>query len=144
LSIDWANPQSWNQYAYVGNNPLRRVDQNGLWWTETHNVGIREALPRLRPEELASIMAGSAQADKQVMGVDSQIPAMSGIHHMGSDDVSLDTTIAFESWYVQSNQAEARTEQAKWSAEGHTGFSPKALSRSVVLSTQGGFNFSIP
>ena len=78
-------------------------------------------LHSLSAADLKSIMAGSAEADTRVMGVDSQIPAMSGIHHMGSDVVPLDTTMAFEASYVQGNQAEARGEQAKWIAEGHTG-----------------------
>ena len=29
-SVDFTNPQSWNLYAYVVNNPLTRVDPNGL------------------------------------------------------------------------------------------------------------------
>jgi RHS repeat-associated protein len=27
-----ANPQTWNRYAYCGNNPLARIDPNGLDW----------------------------------------------------------------------------------------------------------------
>ncbi|MEO8662823.1 MAG: RHS repeat-associated core domain-containing protein, partial [Bryobacteraceae bacterium] len=127
LGVEFMNPQSWNRYAYVGNNPLRRVDQNGLWWTETHILAIKEALPGLNSAELSQIMAGSSDADIQVIGVDAQIPAMSGVHHMGNSHDPLDVTMDFESRYVSSNQAEARVEQAKWIAEGHAGYSPKAL-----------------
>ena len=56
LGIDFSNPQTWNRYAYVGNNPLKYVDQNGLCWTETHNLAISEALPGLSAADLKSIM----------------------------------------------------------------------------------------
>ena len=38
LGVDFYLPQTWNRYAYVGNNPFRYVDQNGLWWTEDLRV----------------------------------------------------------------------------------------------------------
>jgi RHS repeat-associated protein len=31
LSIERFNPQSWNRYTYVYNNPLKLVDHNGKW-----------------------------------------------------------------------------------------------------------------
>jgi RHS repeat-associated protein len=39
-AVDPSNPQSWNRYAYVLNNPLGNVDPNGLWcvWEDgTHD-----------------------------------------------------------------------------------------------------------
>jgi RHS repeat-associated protein len=37
-AVDITNPQTWNRYAYVGNNPLNTIDPYGLyrddcWWT---------------------------------------------------------------------------------------------------------------
>jgi RHS repeat-associated protein len=35
-AVDPTNPQTWNRYAYVGNNPLNQVDAKGLCsWDET-------------------------------------------------------------------------------------------------------------
>jgi RHS repeat-associated protein len=35
-AVDPTNPQSWNRYAYVGNNPLALTDPMGLWYGEQH------------------------------------------------------------------------------------------------------------
>lgn len=36
-SVDFYDPQTWNHYSYVDNNPLSSADANGLWWPQTHN-----------------------------------------------------------------------------------------------------------
>jgi len=33
-----ANPQSWNLYAYVGNNPVNRNDPTGMYWEVVHEL----------------------------------------------------------------------------------------------------------
>jgi len=40
LSVNTANPQTWNRYTYGLNNPLALVDRNGLWPTRIHNEMI--------------------------------------------------------------------------------------------------------
>jgi hypothetical protein len=36
ISADPANPQSWNRYAYVLNNPLRKIDPDGRYNRDVH------------------------------------------------------------------------------------------------------------
>jgi RHS repeat-associated protein len=133
MGVDFFLPQTWNRYAYVGNNPLAYVDQNGLWWTSSHNAAIAEALPGLSAADLKSVQNGSLAADKgQIMGMDAQSPAVSFAHHMSSGTDSdrasaVGTAVAAEARFISDGQGAARSEQAAWIAAGHTGLSPKAL-----------------
>jgi RHS repeat-associated protein len=36
-AVDMTNPQTWNRYAYVGNNPTGAVDPLGLWLSDVFN-----------------------------------------------------------------------------------------------------------
>jgi RHS repeat-associated protein len=42
--VSFGNPQSWNLYAYVLNNPLRLIDNNGMWATDVHAQIVTYAL----------------------------------------------------------------------------------------------------
>jgi RHS repeat-associated protein len=42
--ISVSDPQSWNQYGYVGNRPLAFVDRNGKWATPVHGDIVTIAL----------------------------------------------------------------------------------------------------
>jgi hypothetical protein len=39
-AVDLSNPQTWNRYAYVANNPLNNVDPVGLDWDEGQPLPI--------------------------------------------------------------------------------------------------------
>jgi hypothetical protein len=38
-AVDASNPQSWNRYAYVLNNPLRNIDATGLFCAYVNDAG---------------------------------------------------------------------------------------------------------
>ena len=132
LSVDSWVPQTWNRYAYVGNNPLKYIDENGLWWKSTHDKIYTEAFPGLSAADLKSIKDASAQADVSVNGMDSQDQGMSFVHHMANADDTdplhaVTVAAGAESNFIQQNQAAARQAEAEWIASGHTGISPNAL-----------------
>jgi hypothetical protein len=57
------DPQQWNMYAYVRNNPLRLVDNNGKWPTDIHNQIIDNAFPGLSPSQRAVLKSASSAMD---------------------------------------------------------------------------------
>ncbi len=78
--VDFYNPQTWNHYSYVGNNPLSNTDPNGLWLTPTHNSIINNAFPGLSKQERDILQASSKQVDSD------QSQAGLYKHGMSSDD----------------------------------------------------------
>ena len=58
-----SDPQSWNIYAYVGNNPMKFVDVNGKWKTEIHNAIINGAFLNLSGPQLGVLRAASIRVD---------------------------------------------------------------------------------
>jgi len=58
-----SDPQSWNMYAYVGNNPLRFVDVNGKWRTEIHRAIIDGAFVGLTDAQRDVLKAASIKVD---------------------------------------------------------------------------------
>jgi hypothetical protein len=57
------DPQQWNMYAYVRNNPLRLVDTNGKWPTEVHERIIDRAFPGLNAHQRAELKSSSYWMD---------------------------------------------------------------------------------
>lgn len=56
-------PQLWNRYSYVLNNPLSYIDENGKWPTWIHDFIIDTAFPGLTPYERQQIKDGSFYTD---------------------------------------------------------------------------------
>jgi hypothetical protein len=63
LSINPKNPQTWNRYAYVYNNPLGLKDDNGKWPTAIHDQIIDNAFPNLSPSQRQILKNVSADQD---------------------------------------------------------------------------------
>jgi RHS repeat-associated protein len=57
------DPQQWNMYTYVRNNPLRMVDANGKWPTEIHNQIIDKAFPGLSAHQRDILKSASYKMD---------------------------------------------------------------------------------
>ena len=57
------DPQQWNMYSYVRNNPLKMVDANGKWPTDIHNQIIDKAFPGLSDHERSVLKSASASMD---------------------------------------------------------------------------------
>ena len=56
LSVFFTDPQSWNRYSYVYNQPFRFVDRNGAWPTKHHTTitgtAFRNVLSRSQIQRL--------------------------------------------------------------------------------------------
>ena len=135
LGIDFWLPQTWNRYAFVGNNPLRFVDRTGLWPTSIHELNVDESLPGLSPQQRQLLKDASYAVDHSMkyLGVfDSQSAEASPMHSMSNgndpDEAhAVGLAITLSDRFIQENEAEARVAQAKWVASGNSGISPQAL-----------------
>ncbi len=50
-AVDIMNPQSWNRYAYVGNNPVSRIDPSGLCDVVSGGFGQSPGTPQTAAQE---------------------------------------------------------------------------------------------
>src|SRR5204863_9039720 len=57
------NPQSWNQYAYVYNNPMVFVDRNGQCAKPIHEKIIDQAFQNLTADQRQILKGASANMD---------------------------------------------------------------------------------
>jgi len=118
------NPQSWNRYAYAGNNPLKMVDRNGLWSTPVHNEIIARAFPGLSPQLRQVLMRASVQVDRLIPG---QGNAHSYQHAMRGPNQSVVDARSQSIQFYEQNINQARETQAIAEKNGQQGLDPKAL-----------------
>ncbi len=95
IGADPMNPQSWNGYSYVGNNPLGLVDRNGKWPTSYHTYILNMALPGLSSSQFNTLNAASQWVDS----MPNQAAGRSYMHGQCSPDESLDGCVeAINNW----------------------------------------------
>jgi RHS repeat-associated protein len=63
-----ADPQKWNRYAYVRNNPLRYVDPDGQDDADPNQQAGRTSSPSSNAEEAAKKLAAAQEAARQSAG----------------------------------------------------------------------------
>jgi RHS repeat-associated protein len=79
------DPQQWNMYSYVRNNPLTMVDMNGKWPTDIHNQIIDRAFPGLSVRQRDILKSSSAGMDHCIQ---CQMESTSFQHSMRAPDQS--------------------------------------------------------
>lgn len=88
MSVDplgggFANPQSFNRYAFSDNDSENRVDPNGQWSTSVHDEIIEAAFPGLDFSQIGILESASAFVDQD------QSPEDSNLHSMCAPGQSL-------------------------------------------------------
>ena len=109
LSILPTNPQTWNRYSYVYNNPLALRDENGKWPTNIHNQIIDKAFPNLSPEQRQVLKNISASQDGILNGGQSE--GKSFEHAMSSDSQTPSEAFNQFSSFVSTWETEAQLSQ---------------------------------
>lgn len=122
--VDFYYPQTWNHYAYALNNPLSKIDENGLWPTDVHNNIIDRAFPGLSNQQRQNLKTASQNVDKDQSMAGSYKHGMSA----GNDPNGPVNARQNSQDFIQQNEHDAEAIQAAWLASGHTGIAPGALS----------------
>jgi hypothetical protein len=110
LSVFFTNPQSWNRYSYVYNNPLRLTDDNGKWPTAIHNQIIDNSFPNLTAAQRQILKNVSAQQDSILGG--GQANSASFEHAMRGPDQTVEQAQGQFNDFVSGTETSAQT--AEW------------------------------
>jgi len=125
------NPQSWNLYGYVRNNPVNATDLDGRWSTAGHNTIIEAAFPGLDANQIRALEKASYFADFNLVwnGKSTQDPANSFIH--GMRDATTNQTVedanAKSAEFIEIWTDAAREKQQDFAAAGGKGLAPDAI-----------------
>jgi len=97
------DPQQWNMYAYVRNNPLRLVDPNGKWPAEIHSAIIAGAFTQLTEAQRIVLRNASERVDGVLNG--GQLSANSYKHGMRSPSESASEARAKADNFIATQEA---------------------------------------
>jgi RHS repeat-associated protein len=106
------DPQSWNRYMYASNNPLSKVDRNGLWPTKTHEDIINRAFPGLTDQQRQRLKDVSAHQDSLWSG--GQGESKSYQHEMRSDSETVQQAQSEYNKFVSDSEAAAAQDQVNF------------------------------
>jgi RHS repeat-associated protein len=106
--IQLVSPQIWNRYAYVLNNPLEYIDQNGKWPTWIHELIIDNAFPGLSDEEREFIKWGSWYVDAYGTHLGGTLAESNANEHAmrRPDQTYLEAVLGYRS-FIETKNAEA-------------------------------------
>ena len=113
LSVLPKNPQTWNRYGYVYNNPFSFRDDNGKWPTKIHEQIIDNAFPNLTPAQRQILKNVSAEQDSIWLGGQSNDNSYQ--HEMRSPDQTVDEAQTQFNDYVWTQEAIANNLQIDFS-----------------------------
>lgn len=93
-----SNPQRWNRYAYVSNNPLRRLDPNGLYEVDVHQylTAVLSRAAGLSAKLATEIAKGNQGVDDSILTSPLLAPWKLDEHHFTTDHVRRALWKAFE------------------------------------------------
>jgi RHS repeat-associated protein len=115
---DWdpKQPQSWNMYAYVRNNPINKVDLTGKWTTAIHEKLIDLAFAGLSNSERYILKNASLRVDSPLTG---QFPRTAYQHSMRAKGETVGQAMQNSAAFYNKKISEARTQNAD--AQAHAG-----------------------
>jgi RHS repeat-associated protein len=99
------DPQQWNMYSYVRNNPLRMVDTNGKWPTDIHNAIINGAFGGLSASQRVVLQTASKRVDGYLNG--GQTAALAYEHGMRAPGQSKEEARGLADKFIAGHEAAA-------------------------------------
>lgn len=80
VSATPSNPQTWNRYTYVLDNPSTNIDTNGKWTKGEHEAIINDVFNSMSDGDRTILKQASAEVDRDQDPNDSYRHGMSGPH----------------------------------------------------------------
>jgi len=118
------DPQQWDMYAYVRNNPLGLVDENGKWPTDIHNQIIDRAFPGLSEPQRRILKNASAAMDQCIS---CQMHGNSYQHAMRAPGENIEQAKADTQNFISEKESEATNAMTAGKTTTASGLSKDAL-----------------